>query len=231
MAKAKLTVEQKREVARKQIMEASMELFYEKGYDETTTRDIINKTGILNGSLYNRFKNKDEILITLVKGAITEILDAASSIFERERNLVLAASFPGAVQIYIASRSNRMAELLYVVHGMWPAIENYVEINTKWAARYLSDYGFLSYDEEAIRMDMMSLIGSVGNQIGYYAHGGTAPIEEALRHHITIIASAIGLPPINIEELIAKLLGILESSDLCIMGHRLSEELPPAPVQ
>ena len=70
MAKAKLSVEEKREIARKHIMDASIELFYEKGYAQTTTRDIIAKAGILNGSLYNRFKNKDEILTSLVKEAI-----------------------------------------------------------------------------------------------------------------------------------------------------------------
>ena len=144
MAKAKLSVEEKREIARKHIMDASIELFYEKGYAQTTTRDIIAKAGILNGSLYNRFKNKDEILTSLVKEAIREILDAASKVFEAERNLLLAASFPGAVQIYLASKSPRIADLLYTVHTMWPAVENYVELNGHWAERYLAAHLVLS---------------------------------------------------------------------------------------
>lgn len=36
-----------------------MELFYVQGYDKTTTRQIIQKAGILNGSLYHSFTNKE----------------------------------------------------------------------------------------------------------------------------------------------------------------------------
>ncbi len=226
MAKAKLSVDEKREIARRHIMDVSIELFYEKGYEQTTTRDIIAKAGILNGSLYNRFKNKDEILASLVKEAIKDILDAASKVFEAERNLLLAASFPGAVQIYLASKSPRIADLLYCVHTMWPAVENYVELNGEWADRYLSDYGIRDFDEEGIRMCMISLIGSVGNQVGYYAHGGTTRFEDALRHHISIVGTTTGFPLINIEELIEKLKRILDNSDLCFMGHKLAEEIP-----
>ena len=57
----------KREEARKQIMTAALKLFYTKGYENTTTRDIVKETGILNGSLYNRFKSKDDILKELEK--------------------------------------------------------------------------------------------------------------------------------------------------------------------
>ena len=75
-------------------------------------------------------------------------------------------------------------------------------------------------------MCMISLIGSVGNQVGYYAHGGTTRFEDALRHHISIVGTTTGFPLINIEELIEKLKRILDNSDLCFMGHKLAEEIP-----
>ena len=57
--------EKRRAESRKKILDAAIELFFTKGYESTTTRDIIMKAGILNGSLYNRFKSKDEILYTV----------------------------------------------------------------------------------------------------------------------------------------------------------------------
>ncbi|MBO4502366.1 MAG: TetR/AcrR family transcriptional regulator [Candidatus Methanomethylophilus sp.] len=219
MAKAKLSVQEKRDLARWEIMESSMELFYNKGYEATTTREIVAKAGILNGSLYNRFKNKDEILVSMIKEALTQILDRAAPIFDKERNILLAASFPGAVHIYLAHKSQRIADMLYKAHRMWPAVENYVELYTKWAGKYLSDFGFKSFDESAIRMGMISLIGSVGNQVGYYAHGGTAPLSEALRHHVSLMSMSIAMPPLNLEELIAKLVALLDSFDLSYMGY------------
>ena len=74
MARGKLSVQEKRDIARRQIMDVSLELFLKKGFEETTTRDIIAKAGILNGSLYNRFKSKDEILYTIFEEAVRDAL-------------------------------------------------------------------------------------------------------------------------------------------------------------
>ena len=59
MVKARPSVEEKRELARRQITEVSLELFLEKGYEDTTTRDIINQAGILN----QKFENVQNPLI------------------------------------------------------------------------------------------------------------------------------------------------------------------------
>ena len=115
LANGRPSVKEKRELARKQITEVSLELFLEKGYEETTTRDIINKAGILNGSLYNRFKSKDEILISIVKEATEEILENAMELLKRENNLLLAASFPAALELNMASKWRTVANLIYEV--------------------------------------------------------------------------------------------------------------------
>ena len=66
--------EKRREESRKIILDAAIELFFTKGYENTTTRDIIMKAGILNGSLYNRFKSKDEILYTIFEESVKDAL-------------------------------------------------------------------------------------------------------------------------------------------------------------
>ena len=51
---------------RDKILKVSLKLFAEKGYKPTTVRDIAGAIGIKQSALYNHFKNKDEILSTLV---------------------------------------------------------------------------------------------------------------------------------------------------------------------
>ena len=80
------TAEKRREDARRTILDAAVELFFTKGYEKTTTRDIILKAGILNGSLYNRFKNKEQILYSIVEEALTDSLDQLSELLEKEGN-------------------------------------------------------------------------------------------------------------------------------------------------
>lgn len=50
---------------RGKIVDASWELFHEKGFGETTINDIIDKTGISKGTFYYYFRSKDNLLDTL----------------------------------------------------------------------------------------------------------------------------------------------------------------------
>ncbi|HBA62703.1 MAG TPA: TetR/AcrR family transcriptional regulator [Lachnospiraceae bacterium] len=52
------------------IVEAAWELFYEKGYDNTTIDDIIRRSGTSKGSFYYHFDSKDAFL-----GTLSTILD------------------------------------------------------------------------------------------------------------------------------------------------------------
>ncbi|WP_456433244.1 TetR/AcrR family transcriptional regulator [Nitratifractor sp.] len=58
---------------RQKILESALRLFSEKGYKATTVRDIAADVGIRAGAIYNHFKNKEEILKTLV----TQMMDSA----------------------------------------------------------------------------------------------------------------------------------------------------------
>lgn len=50
---------------KEEIKNAAWELFYEKGYEETTVNDIIKKANTSKGGFYYYFKAKDELLNSL----------------------------------------------------------------------------------------------------------------------------------------------------------------------
>ena len=51
---------------KEKILKTSLKLFSTKGYKATTVRDIAGAMGVKQSALYNHFKNKDEILETLI---------------------------------------------------------------------------------------------------------------------------------------------------------------------
>jgi len=59
---------------REKILTTSLQLFSNKGYKETTVRDIASTIGIKQGALYNHFKNKDHILETLIAELTTSAI-------------------------------------------------------------------------------------------------------------------------------------------------------------
>ena len=228
MVKARPSVEEKRELARRQITEVSLELFLEKGYEDTTTRDIINQAGILNGSLYNRFRNKDEILISIVKEATEEILHNVTELLKRENNVLLAASFPAALELYASSKWRNVADLMYEVHRRWDAVQMCNGILGKWFEEFMSDYGFKNADDVKFEMIMASLTGATGDMIGCYAHGNTLPYRDALKHYMLLLSTTLHIPAINIDGIIDRLSEILESEGMTFLGYDLSKG-PVAP--
>lgn len=50
-----------------EILDVAEELFTQKGFDDTSTNDIINIIGIARGTLYHHFKSKEEILDAVIE--------------------------------------------------------------------------------------------------------------------------------------------------------------------
>ena len=68
------------------ILKTSLKLFATKGFKATTVRDIAGTMGVKQSALYNHFKNKDEILETLV----TELTSSAIvTLFDDKESEVL----------------------------------------------------------------------------------------------------------------------------------------------
>jgi AcrR family transcriptional regulator len=76
----RITAEKKLET-RRRILESARKLFNQKGFEQTTTRDLAEHAGIAIGTLFNYFPSKETLGMTLV----AEALDAALADFERQR--------------------------------------------------------------------------------------------------------------------------------------------------
>lgn len=52
---------------RNEILDVAEELFVSKGYDNTSTNDIIDRVGIARGTLYYHFRSKEDILNAIIQ--------------------------------------------------------------------------------------------------------------------------------------------------------------------
>ena len=73
MSDSKSTEERQRE-----IIEAAKQLFFIKGYEQTSTVDIMRSVGIAKGTLYYHFTSKEEILDAIIED-ITDSMVARAS--------------------------------------------------------------------------------------------------------------------------------------------------------
>lgn len=69
-----------------EILEAAQELFFEKGYEKTTTRELSARVGISKAAVYHHFKNKEEILYKLSLLGADELIENMRKAIARNRN-------------------------------------------------------------------------------------------------------------------------------------------------
>ena len=77
------------EERRNEILDVAERLFAEKGFDHTSTNDILQEIGIARGTLYYHFKSKEDILDAMIDRMTEQLLAKASAIAANGEILVL----------------------------------------------------------------------------------------------------------------------------------------------
>jgi AcrR family transcriptional regulator len=77
----------KGEQTRAQILETALELFRERGYEETTMRAIAEKAGVAVGNAYYYFKSKEHLIQAFYARTHEEHLMASRELLAREKGL------------------------------------------------------------------------------------------------------------------------------------------------
>jgi TetR/AcrR family transcriptional regulator, cholesterol catabolism regulator len=73
------TKSQRNEQAKARARRMGAKLFAEKGYRETTTRELASAMDVTNGTFYYYFSSKEDLLYQISLGALLEITDAVTT--------------------------------------------------------------------------------------------------------------------------------------------------------
>ena len=80
------------EERKNEILDRANELFCEKGFEGTSTNDILKAVGIARGTLYYHFKSKGDIMDALIERYNKHILNAAKSAAQKLFSMVWRSS-------------------------------------------------------------------------------------------------------------------------------------------
>lgn len=98
-----MRIVKKAEERKNEILNAADTLFGQKGFDGTSTNDILEKVGIARGTLYHHFKSKEDIMDALIDRYAVRLLDRAQAValdksipvIERIIRVVMALNISG----------------------------------------------------------------------------------------------------------------------------------------
>lgn len=77
------------EERKNEILDAAERLFGTKGFDQTSTNDILDEIGIARGTLYYHFKSKEEILDAVIERMTGRLIEKAKVIVAKKEIPVL----------------------------------------------------------------------------------------------------------------------------------------------
>lgn len=69
---------------KEQILDVSLSLFLEKGYDNTSISDILSNLNIARGTLYYHFESKEAIMDAIIERTVKQVVEEAKGIVFRE---------------------------------------------------------------------------------------------------------------------------------------------------
>jgi AcrR family transcriptional regulator len=97
---------------RDRILDAAGELFALRGFDATAVDAIAERAGLTVGALYRHFKTKGELLLDVIRRALTSLPIARHMRGDSARPDLL----PEMVQLYMAPSSRKLRRLVIELH-------------------------------------------------------------------------------------------------------------------
>jgi AcrR family transcriptional regulator len=79
--------EKERKNRRKQIFTIASELFLKKGFNETTMQDIAEANRMGKSTLYDYFKDKDEVLLFFLEEEMKILNEQSQAVIEKEKDI------------------------------------------------------------------------------------------------------------------------------------------------
>ena len=102
------------EARREEILDAAERLFAAKGFDNTSTGDILDAVGIARGTLYYHFKSKEDILDGVIQRLTDRLMQDAGAIVRRKELPVLERLTKAILTLNVESRIG--LEIMEQVH-------------------------------------------------------------------------------------------------------------------
>ena len=92
------------EERREEILDAAEKLFAAKGFDNTSTGDILDAVGIARGTLYYHFKSKEEILDSVIGRITNRLMQDAGEIVRKKELPVLERLTKAIMSLNVESK-------------------------------------------------------------------------------------------------------------------------------
>ena len=187
---------------REELLRIAGSLFAQRGFRNTTVRDIADTAGILSGSLYHHFDSKESMVDELLDTFQTELFDTYDAIVSSDRSplakieAVVRASFDAIDQHHseVAIFQND-ATYLSSFERFGYLIERNARFRDLWSSllKEAMTAGELRADLD-VDLVYRFLRDTVWVAVTWYRPGGTLAVTEVADQYLAILFQGIATP-------------------------------------
>ncbi len=211
----------KTEETRQRILEESMKLFLEQGYEKTTTRQILQRVGILNGSLYNIYRNKEAIFTDIILMSLREVMEQAPKHVPETSDKIDLLTYLLCIEIYLSKRSKRIAELLCIANENWNVRTRVDAAVLDWArtAGSVNDT-YADIDEPLLRLNACT-----GATFMFIEMMANEPESVEERSAMTIVVEFVNAlahrTDVDVDSKVSSLIASFSKEEIVVCGLRV----------
>ncbi|MDP2950601.1 MAG: TetR/AcrR family transcriptional regulator [Chloroflexota bacterium] len=152
---------------RRQILDASLRLFSERGFARTTVRDIARQAGITDAAIYYHFASKRDLLEALFeeKGIVPALQELERVSTELSPRQTLIGIAHGAMSLMESSREFLRLVFMEALGSEPGAVEEYRSVMERWEkglarllTAYMEDGQLRRVDAEIAARQMVTLV-------------------------------------------------------------------------
>ena len=203
----------------KRILQVCIKLFLEKGYKNASTTQIQNDAKVSCSSFQNIFKNKEGVLLELVKYMFKNQFGIARNALGEELSPVYVYGVETAIQLTLTELNENLRDI-YVEAYTRETTLDYIQKET---AKELKEI-FGAYQPELTEKDFYQLeLGTAGLMRGYMANPCTEDftLEQKLNTFLTLALRCYKVPEDEIDKVLAYIAGL----DVRKLAQSVMEEL------
>ncbi len=211
----------KTEETRQRILEESIKLFLEQGYEKTTTRQILQKVGILNGSLYNIYRNKEAIFTDIILMSLREVMEQAPKHVPETSDKIDLLTYLLCIEIYLSKRSKRIAELLCIANENWNVRTRVDAAVMEWARTAGAvDDGYADIEDSLLRLNACT--GATFMFIEMMANEADSVDEKSAMTIVVELVNALAhRTDVDVGSKVSSLISSFSKEEIVVCGLRV----------
>lgn len=196
--------ERKKLQKKEEILEIARAIFNEKGFLLTSIEDIANRSDVAVGSIYNFFKNKDDLYVQVIKELFKEFFELFNRRLALQKDLkgTVAEIIDLKLDFFFKYRAFSLGVMEAVSSGIFSREKNFkwicLEFNQEYIQKLtnaLQPFPQLKTKGIDVSYLAMTLDGTISSFLYSLAHGRIKIIckEEALKNLTAYFFKLLGL--------------------------------------